>query len=175
MLVCLHISRQKAQKANLQLLWGQAKPAAMQIYQSGWQGSSQTLDLLEESLHVLRRIQNHEEDFAGGSPVLRGLVSEFCSLFPLSPCQDSHNLNCLLWGVSVWPHNQKKAIWDAVIQTALCELRKLDHGVRTQSSCSVGSNGEYSLRKEEKQVKSLLFPGTEFLLNKHSWELAKWT
>lgn len=86
MLVCLHISRQKAQKANLQLLWGQAKPAAMQIYQSGWQGSSQTLGLLEESLHVLRRIQNHEEDFAGGSPVLRGLVSlsfAACSPSPL--------------------------------------------------------------------------------------------
>lgn len=42
----------------------------------------------------------------------------------------------------VSPHDQKKAIWDAVIQTALCELRKLDHGVRKQSFCSVGSNRE---------------------------------
>lgn len=65
-------------------------------------------------------------------------------------------------------HSQKKAIWDAVIHTALCELRKLDHGVRKQSPCSVGSNGEYGLRKEGKQVKTLLFPGAEFLLKKQS-------
>ncbi|RMC08140.1 hypothetical protein DUI87_15174 [Hirundo rustica rustica] len=47
--------------------------------------------------------------------------------------------------------DQKKAICDAVIQTALCELRKLDRSMRKQSSSSVGSNGEYGLRKEGKQ------------------------
>lgn len=38
-----HVSRQRARKANLLLLQGQAKPAVMQIYQSGWQGSSKSL------------------------------------------------------------------------------------------------------------------------------------
>lgn len=46
--------QQRAQRANLQL-WGQAKPAAVQIYQPGWQGCSQPLG-------SVRRVTPHPQE-----------------------------------------------------------------------------------------------------------------
>lgn len=58
----------------------------MQIYQSGGRAFPKSSGLLEESLHVLRKIHNHEEDLAGESPASQWTdVSELMQLVPPLP------------------------------------------------------------------------------------------